>query len=445
MNKKFRKAIDEITKKGGRPYMIGGAVRDDLLHIKSKDLDIEVFGITADELIEALCRIGKPNIDDRKFGIIRLDCGLDEAVEFALPRKDNVGERGFGGVFPNLSNWEAALRRDFTFNAISRNLLTDEIVDPLNGLVDLKSQIIRHCDTRFFSEDPLRAIRGFRFAGLLNATVAPETAPIIEALIPDVKKLTGNAMWSEFEKWASRSIKPSMGLRFMVDTGLIEAFPEIEALIGCLQDPEWHPEGDAFQHTCHVVDAAAGQGAVVVLAALCHDFGKPQATVKNEVDRWISPNHAQVGETPTRSFLSRIGAPKKVADQVAALVLDHMVHIGNREVTKRQARRLLVRLGDTSPSDLFKVIEADHNGRPPLSGGLPVRACELSILCDEVASEVKPIVMGRHLIDLGITPGPHFGPILKRVFEAQLDGAFNNLENGLDFLSELEISKTADL
>ncbi len=437
MNEKLDKAISEIIKKGGRPHLIGGAVRDHLLGVESKDLDIEIFGLTADELIKALEHVGKPNIDDRKFGVIRLDCELDEAVEFSLPRKDNIGDRGFGGIFPNLSNREASLRRDFTFNAISRNLATGKLVDPLNGLVDLKSRTIRHCDTRFFSEDPLRAIRGFRFAGLLDAVVAPETAPIIRELVPAVKKLTGDAMWSEFEKWASRSIEPSMGLRFMVDTGLIEAFPEIEALIGCRQDDKWHPEGDVFEHTCHVVDAAAGHGVVVVLAALCHDFGKPQTTVKNEVGRWISPNHSQAGEAPTRSFLARIGAPKKVTEQVVALVLDHMVHIGNGEVSKRQARRLLVRLGDTSPSDLFKVIEADHSGRPPLPDGLPDRARELSALCDEVANEVKPIVLGRHLIDLGIPPGPHFGPILKQAFEAQLDGVFNDLENGLDFLSEL--------
>ena len=437
MNEMFRKAIDEITKKGGRPYMVGGAVRDVLLRIKSKDLDVEVFGITADELIEALCRVGKPNIDDRKFGVIRLDCGLDEAVEFSLPRKDNVGERGFGGIFPDLRPWEAALRRDFTFNSMSRSLISGNLVDTLAGQDDLEDKIIRHCDARFFSQDPLRAIRGFRFAGLLNATVAPETAPIIRELVPAVKELTGDAMWSEFEKWAKRSIKPSMGLRFMVDTGLIEVFSEIEALIGCPQDPEWHPEGDVFQHTCHVVDAAAGQGVVVVLAALCHDFGKPETTVENEDGRWISPKHAAAGEGPTRRFLDRIGAPKKVTEQVVALVKDHMVHVGGGEITKRQARRLLVRLGDASADDLFKVIDADSSGRPPLLRGIPLRAWELSILCDEVDNEVKPIIMGRHLVKMGITPGPHFGPILSQVFEAQLDGKFDTLEGGVTLLKSV--------
>ncbi len=438
VNGKFNEALNAIVEAGGRPHLIGGSVRDLIVGVESKDLDIEVFGLTADQIIEALVGVGKPNIDDRKFGVIRLDCGLAEAVEFALPRKDNIGDRGFGGVFPNLTDFEAAFRRDFTFNAISWDLLEGVIIDPLNGRADLDNRIIRHCDARFFSQDPLRAIRGFRFAGLLNATVAPETAPIIRELVPAVKELTGDAMWSEFEKWAARSIKPSMGLRFMVDTGLIEVFPEIEALVGCPQDPEWHPEGDVFRHTCHVVDAAAGQGVVVVLAALCHDFGKPETTIKNPVDRWVSPGHATVGETAVRSFLQRIGAPKGVTEQVVELVREHMVHVGQAwAISKRQARRLLVRLENTSVSDLFKVIEADHNGRPPLPGGLPGRARELSALCDKMGNEVKPIIMGRHLVKMGITPGPHFGPILKRVFEAQLDGEFDTLEDGVTLLKSV--------
>lgn len=431
---KFDRAIDEIKKAGGQPHLVGGAVRDELRGVESKDLDVEVFDLNADQLIEALSWVDFPNVDDKKFGVIRLDCDLEEAVEFALPRKDNLGERGFGGVFPNLSNKEAALRRDFTFNAISRDLITGRIVDPLNGRSDLEKKIIRHCDSRFFSQDPLRAIRGFRFAGLLNATVATETAPVIRALVPAVKELSGSAMWSEFEKWASRSVKPSRGLRFLVDTGLIEVFPEIKVLVGIPQDPGWHPEGDVFEHTCHVVDVAAGQGVVVVLAALCHDFGKPETTVKNENDRWITPGHAKVGEAPTRSFLARIGAPKKVTEQVVELVLDHMVHVGTGQVTKRQARRLLVRLGNASVNDLFRVIEADNNGRPPLPGGLPDRARQLSSLCDEVEGEVEPIVKGRHLIELGMKPGPQFGRILKAAFLAQLDGVFDTLVGGLEFL-----------
>lgn len=440
MRDKFKRAIEAIVQAGGQPNLVGGSVRDQFLNLKPKDLDVEVFRLTVEQLIAVLSTVGHPNVDDRKFGVVRLDCGMAEAVEFSLPRKDNVGERGFGGVFPNLSAFEAAKRRDFTFNAISKSLANGDIIDPLSGRIDLEAGVIRHCDDTFFEQDPLRAIRGFRFAGLLNARVAPRTADIIEALIPQVKKLSPSALWSEFEKWAKRSVNPSRGLEFMRDTGLIEVFPEIKALIDCPQDPEWHPEGDVFSHTCHTVDAAGGQGLVPVLAALCHDFGKSTHTVKCPIrDRWISPGHAEAGEKPTRSFLARIGAPTMVTEQVVELVHEHMVHLGSVVDSKRKARRLIVRLKHASVDDLFRVIEADHSGRPPLSGGLPEQARTLKAVCDEVANEVSPFVMGRHLIAFGMDPGPHFGPILREAFEAQIEGTFGDEVEGLSWLREKEL------
>ncbi len=438
---KFEQAIQEITKAGGRPFMIGGFVRDEVLGVQSKDLDIEVFGLTTDQLIAALSKVGSPIIDDRKFGVIRLDCGLDWAVEFSLPRKDNAtGERGFGGVFPDLSAFEAAKRRDFTFNAMSKNLITGEIVDPLGGLKDLMSGIIRHCDDVLFGTDPLRGVRGFRFAGQIDAKATPETAEVVRALVPEIAALAPEAMWSEFEKWAKRSIKPSRGLDFLVDTGMIVIFPEIETMIGLQQDPKWHPEGDVFAHTRHVVDAAAGKGVIAVLAALCHDMGKATTTVRHpETDRWVSPKHAQKGEAPTRSFLARIGAPKKVVEAVVEIVKEHMTHMGKDPITKTQARRLLVRLENASPADLFAVIEADHYCRPPLPVLFPERAQDLKDLCFEVENEIKPMVMGRHLQALGMKGGPHFGPILDAAFEAQIEGAFSNADAGVTWLKIQQI------
>jgi tRNA nucleotidyltransferase (CCA-adding enzyme) len=423
---------------GGRPFLAGGAVRDQFFNIKPKDLDVEVFHLTVEQLIAALSKVGKPNVDDRKFGVIRLDCGLAEAVEFALPRKDNAGgERGFGDVFPDLPVAIAVRRRDFGFNAMLQNLVTGEIVDPLNGLADLKAGIIRHCDDILFGQDPLRGIRGFRFAGLIDGEAAPETIRVIRALVPEIKKLTGSAIWSEFEKWTARSIRPSKGLKFLIDTGLIEMFPEIEALIGKLQDPVWHPEGDAFTHTCHVVDETAGKGVIAVLAALCHDFGKATTTHRSpDSDRWISPGHATAGEAPTRSFLARIGAPKRIVEQVVEIVREHMTHIGGGEMNKKRARRLLVRLAHASLDDLFAVIEADHSGRPPLAKGLPSQAQELKTLCTEVENEINPFVMGRHLMAEGLKPGVHFGPILEKAFEAQINGEFSNADEGVNWLKK---------
>lgn len=440
MRDKFERVIEAIVQAGGQPNLIGGSIRDQFLNLKPKDLDVEVFHLTVEQLIKALSTVGHPNMDDRKFGVIRLDCGMAEAVEFSLPRKDNVGERGFGGVFPDLSVEEAAVRRDFTFNAMSQSLITGEIIDPFNGLSDLRTGIIRHCHDRFFCEDPIRGPRGFRFAGQINGVVAPETKIIIRAMGQAIRELPTTAWWSEFEKWATRSIVPGQGLRFLVDTGMINVFPEIKALIGCPQDPIWHPEGDVFSHICHTVNAAAGQGLVPVLAALCHDFGKPTHTVKCSIrDRWISPGHAEAGEKPTRSFLARIGAPKTIIKQVVELVREHMICLGTGIDSKRKARRLLVRLAYARVDDLFRLIEADYSGRPPLPVGLPERAQTLRAVCDEIANEVSPFVMGKHLIAFGLTPGPHFGPILREAFTAQIEGIFSDAAEGLVWLRERKL------
>lgn len=440
MQDKFKRAIEAIVKAGGRPNLIGGSVRDQFLNLKPKDLDVEVFHLTVEQLIAALSTVGHPNVDDRKFGVVRLDCGLAEAVEFSLPRKDNIGERGFGGVFPDLPVQEAAVRRDFTFNSMSQNLITNEIIDPFDGLSDLRAGVIRHCHDRFFREDPIRGPRGFRFAGQINGVAAPETKVIIRSMSRAIRELPATSWWSEFEKWTSRSIVPSQGLRFLVDTGMIDVFPEIKALIDCPQDPEWHPEGDVFSHICHTVDAAAGQGLVPVLAALCHDFGKPIHTIKCPIkDRWISPGHAKAGEKPTRSFLARIGAPKAIIKQVVELVREHMVHLGSGVDSKRKARRLLVRLAHADVADLFRLIEADNKGRPPLNPGIPEQAKVLQATCESVANEVSPFVMGRHLIAFGMDPGPHFGPILREAFEAQIEGKFSDAVHGIDWLYEKEL------
>lgn len=438
---KFNQVIKAIIQAGGSPHLVGGAVRDRFMNMESKDLDVEVFRLTVEQLIEVLSSVGKPNIDDRKFGVIRLNCGLDEAVEFSLPRKDNAtGERAFGGVFPDLSVEEASRRRDFTFNAMSQDLVTGKIVDPFGGERDLKAGIIQVCDLLTFCEDAIRGPRGFRFAGQIDGEASQETKTAIWAMNRAIAALPTEAWWSEWEKWADRSIRPSKGLKFLVDTGMINIFPEIKALIGCPQDPVWHPEGDVFTHTGFALDAIAGRGVVPVLAALCHDFGKPSCTSPHpDTGRWVSPGHAEAGKEPTRSFLARIGAPKMIIKQVIELVCEHMTHLGSGNIGKRQARRLLVRLKHASVDDLLRVIEADNNARPPLNPGMPERANTLQGICKEVEDEVTPFVLGRHLIASGMSPGPRFGPILKAAFEAQIEGAFSNDVEGICWLRKTNL------
>lgn len=434
------KIIRAIITAGGRPMAVGGSVRDEVLGMEPKDRDIEVHGMSATQLAEVLSRFGKVNMVGASFGVIKL-WSEGQDFDFSLPRKDSkigVGHKDFDvEILENTTPEEAAARRDFTWNSMFKDLITGDIIDPFGGRDDLKAGIIRHTGPQF-AEDPLRVLRGMQFAGRFNMIVAPETAGLAFDLKMEFSSLAKERVWGEWEKWAAKSVKPSAGLMFLVRTDWITLFPEINDLIDCPQDPEWHPEGNVFNHTMHAVDQAAliadrdGLNRVVmVLAALCHDMGKVDTTeLKN--GRLVSPGHAQ-HTAPAKAFLARIGAPNVIVDAVVELTAKHMTHIGFSG-SKSQVRRLLHGLKHVTLDELVGIIEADHSARPPLPACMPVEAAAICFIAADVAAEVKPILMGRHLIELNVAPGPGMGIILKAALEAQLDGEFNDLAGAVEWV-----------
>lgn len=426
--------LEEIKKNGGTPLFVGGCVRDKILGTPSKDIDIEVYNLGSAELINVLSQFGKVNAVGVSFGVIKLTTADGQDFDFSLPRRDNKTGQGHKGfqveIDPAMTPEIAASRRDFTWNSLAETS-EGEILDFFGGVEDLKNKVIRHTSPAF-AEDPLRVLRAFQFAGRFDMTSAPETIELCQELAPEFGTLAIERVWGEFEKWAGKSVKPSAGLRFLKDSGWLAHFPELAALVGCPQDPIWHPEGDVWEHTLQVVDQAAGKGVVIVLAALCHDMGKPETTTKNSEGRWTSPGHNNPAKA--EAFLGRIGCPKEIANQVVELVENHMVHLN--EVNQRTVRRLLARLKHSNIGDLLAVIEADHSGRLPLPGGMPDRAKQIGEIAQEMGNKVEPILQGRHLIEMGHKPGKHFGEILSRAFEAQLDGVFTCQENGKRWLSE---------
>lgn len=417
-----------------RAYLVGGCVRDLLLETKPKDIDVEVFGVNVNDLERILTPHGKVSVRGKSFGIVNLISPDGKEFDFSLPRRDNkygVGHKNFRvEVDSSMSIEEAAIRRDFTINAMSIDIWTGNLIDPFDGQKDLSEKNLRHISDAF-SEDPLRVLRGFQFAGRFELDTSDETAKLCKDLSREFYSLSKERIWGEFEKWANKSVVPSKGLDFLIKTGWISHFPEIDALVGCPQDPEWHPEGDVFNHTCQVVDQAAKSNIVVLLAALCHDLGKPETT--EFVDGRIrSLGHCQAGIEKSKSFLKRIGCPDNIINQVKPLVAEHLTHL--QPVTRKAIRRLIVRLGKASIEDLVSLIGADHAGRGSASSSLPKAVIEMKEMADEIGEEIKPIVMGRHLINLGMKPGSHFGPILKSAFEAQLDGLFETVNDGIEFL-----------
>jgi len=431
----------------GRPHLVGGGVRDWLLGLSSKDFDVEVAGVDFETLRRALAPFGPTDVVGRSFGVIKVrSSDRDAEYDFSLPRRESktgAGHRGFAvEPDPNLSDADAAGRRDFTINSIALDPFSGALSDPFGGLRDLAARVLRHTGPSF-PEDPLRVLRAFQFAGRFDLTLAPETAVLCRSMIGAFSELPAERVWGEWDKWASQSIRPGRGLAVLEETGWLVHFPEVAALRGTPQEPEWHPEGDVFAHTQCCVDALAGiegwtlssppRRRMLMFAVLAHDFGKPATTQRAEKRgslRWISPNHEAAGGPLAEAFLRRIGSPVEMIAPVASLVVNHLAHHhgSNGQFTDSQVRRLARRLAPASIEDLALVMKADALGRPPkespeilvLIEQLRARACALEL----ESSAPRPLLLGRHLIASGMQPGPDFRPILDAAFEAQLDGVF---------------------
>jgi tRNA nucleotidyltransferase (CCA-adding enzyme) len=438
-----------------RPRLAGGCVRDFLLGLPPKDFDIEVQGITFEQLHATLAPFGATDVVGRSFGVIklRLDSG---DYDFSLPRRESKtgsGHRGFAVTpDPSLSDADAAARRDFTINSITCDPFTGELFDPHNGQQDLRDRILRHTSPAF-TEDPLRVLRAFQFAARFNLTLAPETATLCRSIAHTYHELPVERVWGEWDKWATQSTRPARGLDVLEETGWLVHFPEVAALRNCPQDPEWHPEGDVFTHTQHCCDALVNlpdwrdappaRRRILMFGVLAHDFGKPATTAQSEVRgrlRWRSLGHESAGGPLADNFLRRIGAPHSIIESVRPLVVLHLAHHhGSGEFTDTHIRRLARKLHPATIDDLCAVMIADSLGRPPLTGPetlvliekLRTRAHQLSLR----VAPPRPILLGRHLIALGHRPGPDFTAILHAAFEAQLDGVFSDEATALIWLS----------
>ena len=447
-------ALRALRAAGGRPHLAGGCVRDWLLGLEPKDFDVEVFGLDFEQMQRALAPFGPTDVVGRSFGVLKVRLGGSE-YDFALPRRESktgAGHRGFAvAPEPDLSEAEAAARRDFTVNAIAYDPFAQRLIDPHGGERDLCARVLRHTSAAFV-EDPLRVLRGFQFAARFDLQLAPETAALCRSIKETYRELALERVWGEWDKWCTKATKPSAGLAVLRATGWLSFFPEIAALDGLPQDPEWHPEGDVLVHTGHCLDALVGLTAwregdartrrVLMLAVLAHDFGKATTTHQAERRgrvRWVSPGHEAAGAPLAESFLVRIGAPLELIEHVRPLVVHHLAHHQSQEAMRdTTVRRLARKLEPASLDDLLTVMTADHLGRPPLVSEEALRRIEeLRAVAQRLALEheaPKPIVLGRHLIALGMKPGPHFKPALDAAFESQLDGAFYDEAGGIEWL-----------
>lgn len=441
----FLKGLVECIRDiSGTPYLIGGSVRDLLLGQTPGDLDIEVFGVEHELLDQQLRKKFRVDFVGKTFGVFKLK-GLP--IDVSLPRT----ERAIGGkhtdfevmLDPRLSLEQAASRRDFTINSIYLNLNTLKIEDPLSGEEDLKKGILRHSSKQYV-EDPLRVLRAMQFISRFDLTCAPETLEICRSM--NHRHLPKERIFEEFKKLILKGKNIRAGLQFLADCRWISMFPELEALIGCEQDAQWHPEGDVWQHTLLSMNAFANRRSgdskedlIIGLAVLCHDLGKPTTTI--HVDGRIrSPRHDVEGIAPTVSFLNRLTDERKLLEAVPPLVKEHMAPLALQKNKAGDAavRRLAIRVGRLDR--LMRVCRADREGRQDPWEPLPspevewlIEKMETLQLSDKTP---KPILFGRDLIELGFEPGKKMGDLLKQLFEAQLDGKFFTREEGIAYLHE---------
>lgn len=451
------RAMLDAVRRVGRPRLVGGGVRDWLLGLAPKDFDVEVAGVDFEQLRRALAPFGVTDVVGRSFGVVKVRSAATGAeYDFSLPRRESktgAGHRGFAvAPDPALSDADAAARRDFTVNAIACDPFTGELIDPFDGQADLRARRLRHTSAAFV-EDPLRVLRAFQLAARFDFTLAPETAALCRTIADSYAELPVERVWGEWDKWATKATKPSRGLAVLEETGWLRHFPEVAALRGTPQDPEWHPEGDVFTHTQHCLDALvtlpewidsdAARRRLLLLAVLAHDFGKPSTTAyaeKRGAMHWISPGHESAGGPLAVSFLRQIGAPLELDRPLCELVIHHLVHHhgAGGKFSDAQVRRLARKLAPATIDDLALVMRADALGRPPLSSPESLALIEtLQTTARALALQhaaPRPIVLGRHLIALGHQPGPAFKRVLEAAFEAQLDGAFHDESGGVIWL-----------
>lgn len=437
-----------IRTAGGRAVIVGGWVRDRLMDRQSKDMDIEVFGIDADRLKEILATFGSVNTVGESFTVYKV-AGLD----VSLPRRESKSGRGHRGFTvtgdPQLSLRDAARRRDFTVNAIAWDPLEQTYEDPFDGRGDLERRVLRAVDATTFADDSLRVLRAIQFAARFAFELDAATTARCRTIPLD--DLPAERIWGEIEKLLLRAPQPSRGFALALELGVIERlFPELAALVDCPQEPEWHPEGDVWVHTLLVMDEARRriddlaypQQVAVMLGAVCHDLGKPATTALID-GRIRSLDHEEQGVPPATALLDRLNVHSlqgyDVRREVLGIVANHlkpgMYGQAQPAVSDGAFRRLAAKV---DLELLARVARSDCDGR---GGGFDCSAMDRFLdrarALGVQHAPPEPLVKGRHLLEVGVAPGPALGEVLREVYERQLDGRVADFEAAVTVAREI--------
>ena len=466
----------EIDRAGGKPYFIGGWVRDKVMGIESKDIDIEVYGLDQDKLEEVLVRFGDVSLVGKQFGVYKLSIFRLEKIDISLPRtesKTGVGHTEFTvTVDPYITMGQAILRRDLTINSLFYNPLTGVIIDLCHGREDIKNKTLRTITADKFREDPLRVYRVMQFMGRLEFTPTEGLTELCTEIVKsgELDELSKERVYEEFEKLLLKSKRPSLGLRWALSIGLLEKyFPELSMLVKVEQDPQWHKEGDVFNHTMMALDAGAKlrdtitgedeeelrkRKAIFMFGVLCHDLGKGVAGI-TEIDgdgTVHSRRHESAGEEPTLSFLDRITNDIELRKKVVFLVTNHMTPLnlynsyllGNNP-RDSAFRRLGIKALDAMVAldDLLLLTQADNNGRISTVGSLndgivPWFNKRIEDMIFKGPVVPKPLITGDDLInDFGMKQSIELGVIKQALYDHQIENDIQDKEVMVEYLKGL--------
>ena len=423
-----RAIAQRIADAGGRAMLVGGVVRDGLMGIDSKDIDLEVYGIAPRALKALLSELGTVVEKGASFGVFGL---AHSNIDVAMPRRERrTGDRHTDfdvAVDPDLSFEAASMRRDFTINAMMRDALTGELVDLWGGQADLENRVIRHVNDKTFPEDALRVFRAAQFAARLQAEIAPETMALCASM--DVSRLSVERVLEELSKALLKAPKPSVFFRALAAMDhLKEYFPEVAACVGVPQNPVYHPEGDVFEHTMRVVDCAAGlrdrarwpQG--FMLSALTHDLGKVVATTVQPDGKITSYGHEVQGLPLCEKQLRRLTGQTKLIEYAKNMMWLHMrPNMLARCRSKKKKTRQLFDLS-LCPEDLILLSRADASGKDSEAYDEANEAFLFQRLEDYRQVMTRPMVTGADLIAAGLKPGPDFSQYLARARQLHFSG-----------------------
>ncbi len=460
--------IEKIKENNGTAMLIGGAVIDAIQNREIKDWDIEVYGLNYEKLIKILEELKLPiNLVGKSFGVIKTKIN-DIDIDLSIPRIENkcgiLHTNFYITLDSNLTPEEAGRRRDITINSMYQNLHTGEIIDPFNGVKDLENGIIRATDKTTFVDDPLRVLRIMQLLPRKAKMVSPETMDLCVSLsneFSDERKteilyeygifaqyefniIPKERVFEEFNKLLLKAKKPSLGLNFLKDSNWLKHFPELYNLIGCKQNPDWHPEGDVWIHTLMAIDNAAEARENIneehrlafMYAALLHDIGKPSMTLED----LTSNGHDQAGVALAENFMKRLTNDVELIKTIKELVGLHMRagQLTSAEANISAWKRLHNKMRLDILGWLSKSDSNARTGRDMFMEHKPSELC-FTYFKEFGTEKIKSIVTGKDLIALGWKPGKELGDLLKKCYEMQIDGCVDKDELISKMYSDINI------